>query len=83
MILIHIDGLEPMGGTLSSKGYSQMREKGDLLVKRMNKSARKSMFEYKKKERKKKPTHKKEMNKSQGMIRKRKRQMFGGKMIYI
>lgn len=60
-----------------------MREKGDLLVKRMNKSARKSMFEYKKKERKKKPTHKKEMNKSQGMIRKRKRQMFGGKMIYI
>lgn len=83
MILIHIDGLEPMRGTLSSKGYSQMREKGDLLVKRMNKSARKSMFEYKKKERKKKPTHKKEMNKSQGMIRKRKRQMFGGKMIYI
>lgn len=83
MILIHTDGLEPMRGTLSSKGYSQMREKGDLLVKRMNKSARKSMFEYKKKERKKKPTHKKEMNKSQGMIRKRKRQMFGGKMIYI
>lgn len=83
MILIHIDGLEPMGGTLSSKGYSQMREKGDLLVKRMNKSARKSMFEYKKKERKKKPTHKKEMNKSRGMIRKRKRQIFGGKMIYM